>query len=593
MLVGSTSGLGLSPAPSTLPCRLRQAQQLFLRGKIIQRTRISRNRVAQYVRGGENGMSGHHSERDIGVNPVSKNGSVLSIQTSLPLKRACESKAGSLPSHVKEYVAAVDVGSRPAGMSSNTPHLEQKSRPLQDADQTRQKLLAILLTAPTIPEAWKAYEDLMTRFPFDPLQKPSIPYRHLHRLASLLASSQPRTRHLFLQLSSVLTTLRRTGGHVGTWEWNALIDCAGKHWRKTNMADYRTALDIFHDMTAQLRPAENSLSPATTLRSSPFPATTRPRPPPAEPDVITYTTLLDIALRSKLPSAIRHALSLLQSSGLSANRTTYLSMLAFYARENRLTGLRSILRTIDEQGMELGLDGLNICIWGFASSGRIDVALAIYRVVRSNVAPETSPHLGGGGGDDDIAAVARYLRETECIAVPSLVGPGKIMYTCLIQCLAYQGHIVQALAVFLDMLSNPEAQGEAPVSRHTGVPLCYPPSMVVFRAIFLGFRRHARRPCSVTSNVGPDPPLEGLCDPSLWSLANLKLVFKAFMDLPKGEIPGERVLYWIMVSFVKLGGDDLHLLHQVWVQLEGKYGHGRSKRLERIRRAIYSSPKGQ
>jgi len=597
MLIGSTSGLGLSPAPSTLPCRLRQAQQLFLRGKFTKCTRISRHRVAQYVSGGENGVSGHHSERDIGTNPVSKNGSVLSIQTSLPLKRTRESKSGGLPSHIKDYAAAVDIGSRPAGTGSKTPHLEQKSQsqPMQDAEQTRQRLLAILLTAPTIPEAWKAYEDLITKFPYDPLQKPTIPYRHLHRLASLLASSQPRRRRLFLQLSSVLATLRRTGGHVWTWEWNALMDCAGKYWRKTTMADYRIALDIFHEMTAQLRPAEKSLSPAP-LHSSSSSTTTRPRPrpPPAEPDIVTYTTLLDLARRSQLPSAIRHALNLLRSSGLSANRTTYLSMLAFYARTNRRTGLRSIMRTMDEQGMELGLDGLNICIWGFASNGRIDLALAIYRVLRSNVAPDTGPHLGGG--DDDIATVVRYLRETEGITVPASVGPDKIIYTCLIQCLAYQGHMTQALTIFLDMLSNPEAQGQTPASKHAGVPLCYPPSMGVFRAVFLGFRLHARKPCSVTSNLGTNPPLEGLCNPSLWNLENLKLAFKAFMDLPKDKVPGERVLYWIMVSFVKLGGNDQHLLRKVWEQLEGKYSQYNrrwSQRLLRMKRVIYSSPKGQ
>lgn len=574
MLAGSTLGLGLSPALSTLPCRLRQAQQLFLRGKFSQCTRTSRDRMAQCVRADEKDVSGQHSDR---ANPVSKNGSA---QTSLPLKQTRESKLKRLPS----LAVVVDADLHPAGTGSKASRSQRTSqpRPLEDVEGARQKLLAVLLTAPTIPDAWGAYEDLMAKFPYDPLQKPTIPYRHLHRLARLLASSQPRTRHLFLQLSSVLTTLRRTGGHVWTWEWNALIDCAGKHWRKTSMADYRTALDIFHDMTMQLRPLEHSPSPSpSNANPAPrFPSSAPTSPPPAEPDIITYTTLLDIARRSKIPSAIRHALKLLQSSGLSANRTTYLSMLAFYAQSSRLTGLRSILRTMDEQGMELGLDGLNICIWGFASSGRIDVALAIYRVLRNNVAPETGPHLCG----DDAGSVARSLREVECITTPPAVGPDKIIYTCLIQCLAYRGDMVQALTVFLDMLSNPETQGDAPASKHTGVPLCYPPSMVVFRAIFLGFRRHARRPGGIRASLDTDP--------SLWNLTNLQLVYKAFMDLPKDEIPNERVLYWIMASFVKLGGNDVHLLRHIWEQLEGKYGRGWSKRLERIRRAIYSAPKG-
>ncbi|KAI6047044.1 hypothetical protein EDC04DRAFT_579690 [Pisolithus marmoratus] len=127
-------------------------------------------------------------------------------------------------------------------------------------DEGLQRLLHVLLAAPTISGAWKAYEGLITKYPYDPLQKPVIPYGHLHRLAGRLASVKPRTRTLYLQLSSVLATLRRTGGRVYIWEWNTLIDCAGKQWRKTSIADYRAALDILNDMKTPPRLPEHPTS---------------------------------------------------------------------------------------------------------------------------------------------------------------------------------------------------------------------------------------------------------------------------------------------------------------------------------------------
>ncbi|KAL4075724.1 hypothetical protein J3A83DRAFT_4222488 [Scleroderma citrinum] len=588
MLAGSTLGLGLSSASSSLPCQLRQAQQLFVRGQFMQCVRPSRHRVVQLLREGEKDVSGHHSERNIGSTSVGKSGATSSVRTPSPLKRTRKLRAGGVPRHVKDHGVADDTDCRPTG----TPCLQRKSpKPTlsNGVDQTHQRLLSVLLTAPTISKAWNAYQDLVTKFPYNPLQKPTIPYGHLHRLARLLASSQPRTRTLYLRLSSVLATLRRTGGHVHTWEWNALIDCAGKHWKKTSMADYKTALDEFQNMTTLPRPAKNPVSSDYLLDdSAPQSSSAVTHLTPAKPDIVTYTTLLSIAGRSKQPSAIRHALKLLRMSGISANRITYLSMLSFYSRINRLSGIRSTLRMMDEQDMELGIDGLNACIWAFASSGRMDVALATYRVLRNNVAPETGPHSSG----DDVTTVARYLREVEYVDIPPSLAPDEITYTCLIQCLAYQGHMVQTLNVFLDMLSNRKCYSQAPVIKQVGVPVCYPPSMVVFRAIFLGFCRHAGKPGSVKSGLGLGAPLYGLSAPSPWNLTNLRLVFVAFMNLPKDAIPSERVLYWIMVAFGKLSGDDLQIMREVWEQLEGKYGCGWGNRLERLRKMIYASPRG-
>lgn len=430
----------------------------------------------------------------------------------------------------------------------------------------RQKLLRILLTARTVSEAWGAYEDLITEYPYNPLRKPAIPYGHLHCLAGRLAAVKPRTRSLYLKFASVLATLRRTGGRVYIWEWNTLIDCAGKQWRKTSLTDYRAALDILNDMKTPPHLLDRSTSDDPVI---PFP---RPSPQaswaPVKPDATTYTVLLSIAVRSKQHAAIRHALKLLRLSGFSPTRYTHLIMLAFYARTNQLSEVRSTLRRMQQQGVEVSLVGLNTCIWAFSSNGRMDLAYLIYRVLRHNVAPET------GSKADEVAAAARYLKDTEWLDIPPNLIPNQAVYTSMIQCSAYQGNMVQALHVFADMLSMPSP---------------HPPSLAAFRAIFLGFYRHGRKlgPANFTGNLTTRE--QHLPELSSWNLENLKLIFKAFMDLPEGYKLNGRIVYWIIVAFGRLSGNNPTVMHDVWEQLEGKYGRNWGGRLARVGRAIRSS----
>lgn len=469
---------------------------------------------------------------------------------------------------------------RPAGNGSH-PHadrgrparsaLTQSPRGYQAAPRDenlrrRRQLLRVLLAARTVSEAWEAYEDLITEYPYNPLQKPVIPYGHLHCLAGRLAAVKPRTRSLYLKFASVLATLRRTGGRVYIWEWNTLIDCAGKQWRKTSLTDYRAALDILSDMKTPPHLLDHSAS------GDPIIPSRRPSPPtswaPVKPDVTTYTVLLSIAVRSKQHVAVRHALKLLRLSGFSPTRYTHLIMLRFYARTNQLSEVRSTLHRMKQQGVEVGLIGLNTCIWAFSSNGRVDLAYLIYRVLRHNVVPET------GSKADDVAAAARYLRDTERLDIPPDLKPNQAVYTSMIQCSAYQGNVVQALHVFTDMLSMPSP---------------HPPSLAAFRAIFLGFYRHGRKlgPVNFTGDLTTRE--QHLPELSSWNLENLKLIFKAFMDLPEGYRLNGRIVYWIIVAFGRLSGNNPTVMHNVWEQLEAKYGRNWGGRLERVGRAIHSS----
>ncbi|KAK7695452.1 hypothetical protein QCA50_000088 [Cerrena zonata] len=96
---------------------------------------------------------------------------------------------------------------------------------------TRGELLYVIATTVSVDAALQAYSQLST-LPAD-RKGYTIPAAHLHRLARLIAHSRRRTRNLFIHLLSVLGTLHKTGGRVQLWEWNALIDFAGKGWRKS------------------------------------------------------------------------------------------------------------------------------------------------------------------------------------------------------------------------------------------------------------------------------------------------------------------------------------------------------------------------
>lgn len=565
MLAGSRLGPGFFWW--SLP---RLAQQRCLTCKFARYVQASAGKVVQWK--GKRTVA-MHGERCL-IDGAERTGTVFTGRTDGFVRKTRSATA-------KHHPGGDNVEYRPAGDGSHShAHrggpvrsvLRQSPRGYQAAPRDeglrrRQKLLHVLLTARTISEAWRAYEDLITKYPYNPLQKPVIPYGHLHRLAGRLASVKPRKRTLYLKLSSVLATLRRTGGCVYPWEWNTLIDCAGKQWRKTSLTDYRAALDIFNDMKTPPHLLEHdSTSGDSIFRSRrPFPPTSWA---PAKPDITTYTVLLSIAVRSKQHVAVRHALKLLRVSGFSPTRYTYLIMLSFYARTSQLSEVRSTLHRMKQQGVEVGIIGFNTCIWAFSSNGRMDLACLIYRVLRHNVVPEA------GSNADEVAAAARYLRDTECLDIPPDLIPNQAVYTSMIQCSAYQGNMVQALHVFTDMLSMPS-------------PL--PPSVAAFRAVFLGFYRHGRKlgPVKFTRDLTTGE--QHLPELSAWNFENLKLIFKAFMDLPKGYRPNGRLLYWIIVAFGRLSGNNPMVLRNVWEQLEGKYGRNWGGRLERVGKAIHSS----
>lgn len=571
MLTGSTSGLrSLSTLSTQLPCRLLRNPAL---------ARLSRSRISSTLqsvpeeRNGSGSCIASAQGSNVHLLPsrptVSTNGTPYSTHPSVL------SRMPALPADKNSVNHLVGIDS----LSDTQDHQQHGrvpriQRPHRAPDHTKRKcpaqkrrtLLWLMLTSKSPDRAWAAYRELLSC-------RVVIPHHLLHRLVRLLASIKPRTRTVHLQLLSVLKTLQTNRGQVRLWEWNTLIDSAGKQWHKTRLEDYENSLDIFNKKG--VLPTGNATSAGEALNAEIDSCVTQ-----QEPDIWTYNILLSIATRSNLPLTVRHASSLLRASGLPPNRYTYLCLLRYFAVREDLRSVRSTLHKMKQQGMEVGLDGVNACLWAYARNGRFDVALRVYRVLCSNVKP--TPNLGEHNIDED----SGYIRDTVGLDALDGLEPDAITYTMMIQTLAYHGDLRNALSVFVDMLSTPNREAGARTDDTTD-SVCYKPSMAAFRGLFLGFARHGRNQEHRTVVAEPIAALFPSSQAS-WDQDTLETVFAAFLQLPSLPKPTDRLFYWVLVAFDKTSGHDTAKLREVWTKLETKYGDGWSGRLEEIRSSIFT-----
>lgn len=434
--------------------------------------------------------------------------------------------------------------------------------------ETRAEHLYVLATTQSVADAWKAYAALMSLPPHG--TRIPIPYQYLHRLARLIAVS-PRTRALFLRLLSVISTIHRTGGTVHLWQWNVLIDFAGKGWRKLTPENFKTALDVYHDLISNKAPGA-AFSKKTDEPNDP---STHPSDDDGmarlEPDIVTLTTLLDIATSTLHKRTVRHAQILLENSGQPLNRITYLVLLRYQSRLRQLFGVQSVLAQMAALDLDLGIDGLNACIWAFGSNNRLPLAESIYKVLRANLDPDPDPH---------IEALRGHLAQ-QSIRIPHDVKPDHITYTALIQAYAYRGHLNECLTVFMDFVSSIIRPGETDMDDTEKAKLYMP----AYRAIFLGFARYGQD--LRQTGTGWGAPVQA-SQSSDWTLDVLDALFHDFLRVPYGVQPSERLVYWILSAFAKTSGDDKEKLRTVYSQLEERFGGGWRGRLADIKRTIYT-----
>ncbi|KAF7313561.1 hypothetical protein HMN09_00512200 [Mycena chlorophos] len=437
------------------------------------------------------------------------------------------------------------------------PLLFDKERSLRervDLVAWRRDLLRVLGNTQSVSQGWKAY-DTLASVPF------TIPHGHLNRLVSLIARERTKTRPLFSRLLAVLTAIHRSGWEITTHQWNALIDNAGKGYRKAHIDDFRTAFRAFCDLVSSQPPNayHKWLSEGTV--SNPL------------PDIHTYTTLINHAVNTRNAVLVEQTTSLLKVSGLVPDRMTHLVLLKFYSWSGNLAEVNACLARIQLHGFDLGIDGVNACMWAFSRYRRLDMVLHIYRVLRHNVVPDVNP--------DDIDSIQNMLMD-DYIEIPPTMLPNEVTYTLVAQAAAYHGELGHSLRAFTDMLSTDNVEVGAPLDEELK-PLPYAPTLALFRALFLGFYRHGV----------PELGREVIAMHSMrpWSLEALIEVFDAFLTLPEHLNPSGSTLYWLLVSFKKTSDNDVALLASVWERLEAHFNPrwSSSNHIDRIRSRFFEN----
>lgn len=464
-------------------------------------------------------------------------------------------------------------------------------------DHERARLLDVMGTTQSFNEAWNAYR-AFSSLPLaeDPFLN-KYPSRHLHRLVSLLATIRPRTRKIYLSLVSIISTLRASKHPIYAWEWNLLIDASAKGWRKTRFEDYKTSLRVFNDMLAYQKEVLEPDDPQHTdqnCRPSSHDQGSIPLHNDFAPDIYSYTTLISHAARTLSPQALDHARSLLGSSGIKPNQVTLLSQLRLHTSHNQMFGIRRTIAEIRDGGFPLDMYWVNSIIWAFARNGHMEVAEAIYRILRSNADADGFDDDTLNRVDEEIVSAIRFLDEAENITIPPSMVPDRITYTILIQSYAYQGDLTRTLQVLADMLSSPDPF--AIWKGKVGAEARFPVVMKIFRAIFLGFYRCGVDPAKSLAHQQAHNRSGGRHGPDLdWGLDNLYAIYEGFLELPANQKPTDQVVYWLMMAFEKCSGGDYWRMREVWESLEKRWGKPWRKRcgprVQGVRRTIYDNTK--
>lgn len=424
-------------------------------------------------------------------------------------------------------------------------------------------------------DAWFAYTSIIRGPRPEHLakEKPLIPFSHLHRICRILARIKRRTT--FVRLIDIMCTIRRFGGQLQLFEWNALIDSTARGWRRITEEDFELALSIFTDMTHGHVPghlsSSNDLPPLLDIPLQ-----------PVKPDIYSFTVLLNIAALSYSQTSVQTASQLLETSQASPTRITHLSLMKHFAKDGDLDSISLTLLKLHQQGHELGLDGINATLHAFSYVGRLATARKVYRVLRHALpAVDSDDAIRKAQEDDEINALRQELATDEFIPIPLSMRPNAITFHTLIQGFSFHGHFASAMEVLSDMLKAVNTDPGAALSGDKPGALKHAPytiSFQVFRSLFLGYAKHAAP--------------SGNNDEEYWKLKNLQAIFDLFVDMGKGSRIPRFTVYFIMVGFDKASGHDVDLLRDVWTKMETEFDidlGGPHNRLRILKNRIFST----
>jgi len=419
--------------------------------------------------------------------------------------------------------------------------------------ENEEMLLDYLPLASDPDAAWQVY-DFLSR------NGCRVPTRILRKLLILIGRAAP-TRSQFLRLLSIINTLRERDRFVFVNEWNYVIAAAGRGQRGHKMDNYRAALGVYQEMLNYLQgnapdwplqEEKTTNEPITAISA---------RPARVAPDVHTYHILLNIAVLTSSSTSVRHATSLLLQSGIEPLSRTHAIMIPFYSSEGRLGSVRKTLFNMlesDESRVDVG--AFNAVLWAYAKHGEMETAWELYLAMQSHTS------LRRGSRFSSLAAenYETFVESLE-LSVPRRILPDVITYRSFAQALAYHGDLMGALRVFRDFI-------ETPVSSHTSTiddlhdddetPRAFASAMPIYRAIFLGFARHATTPVATLVDARPGSLSERLANladnTSAWNIENLERVFEMFLEQdPRLDVPSERVIFWLIVAIAKATGSNV------------------------------------
>ena len=373
-------------------------------------------------------------------------------------------------------------------------------------------------------------------------------------------SARPRSRTIFLRLQQVLTAIRNAGGTLYTWQWNALLHAAGDAQRRVRSQDYLASVRVlreWREYAAELEEAEFHDPPSTPPHDEL--TTSGKEVPVPEPTIRTYTTLLSIATRTRLPTLVAHALQLMRESSLAQDRMARLAVLPFYIYKRKFGPVRAIIRDFAEAGTDVGVDGVTAYIWALGRMGYVNEVEEVYATLKENVRRTQ----GGQDVQGQEMDSGPRLLFGDLLVFPKVV-PNAVTYVSVVQILAFRGHLRRALEVYWDMLAHWQTLQD------TEPELEPPPTCAVFRALFLGFVRHARVTVSESSPETQGHPEEapGSVD---WNLSTLSTLFSNFCALTE-DPPNGKMVYWILRSFMKTSDGNVEVIKTVWRTLEMTFG---------------------
>ncbi|KAL5527781.1 hypothetical protein ACEPAG_6582 [Sanghuangporus baumii] len=473
-------------------------------------------------------------------------------------------------------------------------------------DLSAKQLQAIILdrNSDLMGLAWDAYQRLITldtEFHYHTLSdsdsqqgaassnlvNPNLLITLANRLIAQRKHHHKHSREIFLRLISVYARLRkeraRGGGvpYLRTPEWNCLIHFAGTGLRgKMSLEAYNASLDVYDDMLRGVEDAR-SAGRGSLLKQ-------------VEPDIYTYTSLLNIALRTEHQPAIEHAMKLLRESGKEPTRITHLCMIRYRYKYGGLIGVRALLSSLKPE--DIGVDGVTAYMACAGNDGYLDVVRNIYDALRRNVeahedgtygllANHTQYTEGSDSfetpvvNDENNGIESEKYMLVEGIRLPRSLVPSAEIYNYTIQIFAYYGRLIDALQVFMDMLATRQPNPRGPVK-------FFQPNFAVFRGLFLGFARHGCRTDPKSSSSSPSTtlstPLTEISQIPEWNWDRFNVILDAFIEHGDSiRPPSERMVYWIMTAVRRMTGDE-RLMRDVWRRLNERWYIRKGGRLKAL-----------